>query len=388
MKRQHFPQPPAATPVNSPQPWSAIVSPPPPRSSGVPHWLVKYGVGAWSLIGLTIVIATIVYLLGMIYQVFLGVFLACVLTAVLSPIVNMLNKVMPRSLATGFAVISGFTVFGGLITYIIYSILDQWDDLIRQFSHGVNNIVAMLTDGSLPIKVHRSQLLHGVSNAVQEGSRYVRDHAGFIAQTVLSNASQLAVIVTIIALAVFITVFFLSSGTSMWKWFLELLPERKRDRFDKGAKAGWSAFSGYAAGMVIIAIANGMLSFIYLWFLEVPLAAPLGVLVMLCTFIPLIGAPTAMLVAMFVGLATGGLSMFIFVGIGIAAISQIEGNLLYPLIVGKKVSVHPVGVALGVAAGGFAGGLIGAAIAIPMIAIVWSVYKTLRVPELEHAMSE
>lgn len=103
---------------------------------------------------------------------------------------------------------------------------------------------------------------------------------------------------------------------------------------------------------------------------------------MLGTFVPLVGAPIAMFVAMFVGLATDGLSMFIIIGLGIAGIGQIEGHLLQPLIMGKKVSVHPVAVAVGVSAGGFAGGLMGAVIAIPLIAVIWSVFRTLHSPEI------
>ncbi|QRV01603.1 AI-2E family transporter [Arcanobacterium phocisimile] len=367
--------------------WDSIVAQPGARNSGIPHSLVKYGIGAWSLIGVGIVIATVVYLLSSIYQVFLGIFLACVLTAVLLPIVDWLSLVMHRALATALAIIGGFAVFGGLITYVVSSVVNEWNGLASQFSNGVNNIIEMLTDGSLPFKVHRSEVLDVVTNALRQGSQYAQDHVGDIAQTVLSNASQVAVIFTVVALAIFVTIFLLASGNSMWQWFLDLLPKCKQERIDKGARAGWEAFSGYAAGTVIIAVTNGGLSFIFLWFLDLPLAAPLAVLVMLGTFIPLVGAPTAMLVAMFVGLASDGLTMFIIVGIGIAAIGQIEGHLLQPLIMGKKVSVHPVVVAVGVAAGGFSAGLIGAVIAIPLIAIVWSVYKTLRIPELESATS-
>ncbi|USR78877.1 AI-2E family transporter [Arcanobacterium pinnipediorum] len=365
--------------------WESIVAQPGSRNSGIPHSLVKYGIGAWSLIGVGIVIATVVYLLSSIYQVFLGIFLAFVLTAVLLPIVNWLDRFMPRALATALAIIGGFGVFGGLITYVVSSVVNEWNGLARQFSNGVNNIMQMLTDGSLPFKVHRSEVLDVVTNALRQGSRYAQDHVGDIAQTVLSNASQVAVIFTVIALAIFVTIFLLAQGSAMWQWFLDLVPETKQDRIDKGAQAGWLAFSGYAAGTVIIAVTNGGLSFIFLWFLDLPLAAPLAVLVMLGTFIPLVGAPTAMLVAMFVGLASDGLTMFIIVGLGIAGIGQIEGHLLQPLIMGKKVSVHPVVVAIGVAAGGFSAGLIGAVIAIPLVAIFWSVFKTLRVPELESA---
>ncbi|WP_455952363.1 AI-2E family transporter [Arcanobacterium haemolyticum] len=366
------------------RPWAPIIAAPPAHHSsvGVPYWLVKFGIGSWSLIGIGIVISAIVLILGSVYQVFLGVFLAFVLTAVLLPAVNWLSHFMPRALATAVAVISGFALFGGLITYVVSSILHEWNDLARQFSHGVDNIMRLLTDGSLPFTLERSQVFDVLSKALQQGTQYAQNHAGEIAQTVASNAGQVAVILTILALAVFITVFLLASGASMWAWFIALLPSRKQERVNAAAEAGWTAFSGYAAGTVIIAVTNGGLSFIFLWLLDLPLAAPLAVLVMLGTFVPLVGAPIAMFVAMFVGLATDGLSMFIIIGLGIAGIGQIEGHLLQPLIMGKKVSVHPVAVAVGVSAGGFAGGLMGAVIAIPLIAVIWSVFRTLHNPEI------
>ena len=366
------------------RPWAPIIAAPPAHHSsvGVPYWLVKFGIGSWSLIGIGIVISAIVLILGSVYQVFLGVFLAFVLTAVLLPAVNWLSHFMPRALATAVAVISGFALFGGLIAYVVSSILHEWNDLARQFSHGVDNIMRLLTDGSLPFTLERSQVFDVLSKALQQGTQYAQNHAGEIAQTVASNASQVAIILTILALAVFITVFLLASGASMWAWFIALLPSRKQERVNAAAEAGWTAFSGYAAGTVIIAVTNGGLSFIFLWLLDLPLAAPLAVLVMLGTFVPLVGAPIAVFVAMFVGLATDGLSMFIIIGLGIAGIGQIEGHLLQPLIMGKKVSVHPVAVAVGVSAGGFAGGLMGAVIVIPLIAVIWSVFRTLHNPEI------
>ena len=64
-----------------------------------------------------------------------------------------------------------------------------------------------------------------------------------------------------------------------------------------------------------------------------------------------------------------------------ALIGQIEGHILEPLVMGKQVSLHPVVVALGVTAGTFLGGLLGAIIAIPLLAVIWAVFSTLRTPD-------
>lgn len=88
-----------------------------------------------------------------------------------------------------------------------------------------------------------------------------------------------------------------------------------------------------------------------------------------------------MIVAAVVALAAGGIVDALIVTVGVALIGQIEGHVLEPLVMGRQVSLHPVVVALGVTAGTFLGGLFGAILAIPLLAVVWAVYGTLRHPD-------
>lgn len=363
--------------------WGGMVAPPGDRihALGIPHWLAKYGLGAWMLAGIALIIIGITAALGTVSEVFLGVFLAFVLTSVLHPMVEWLDKYMPRFLATALALIFGFLVFGGMLTYVIFSVANEWEDLAAQFEEGVDDILGFFTDGPLPIDITREEITEAIGNAVSSGTEWIQANAGTVASTVATNAGQVAMILTILALALFVTATLLAQGPQMWLWALNLLPDRNRERVNLGAYAGWIAFSGYARGTVIISLINGVLAFIFLSIVGVPLAAPLAVLVLIGTFIPLVGAPAAMIIAMIVALASGGIVDFVVVGLGIALIGQLEGNLWQPLIMGQQVSIHPALVAVGVAAGGFAGGLVGAVIAIPIMAIVWSVYRTLNQPE-------
>ncbi|MDP9806159.1 putative PurR-regulated permease PerM [Trueperella bonasi] len=363
--------------------WGGMVAPPnsPVYALGIPHWLAKYGLGAWMLVGIALVVIGITTALSTVSEVFLGVFLAFVLTSVLHPMVDWLDRYMSRYLATAIAMIVGFLVFGGLVTYVIYSVANEWHGLAKQFEEGVEEILTFITDGPLPVDITREEISNAIDNAVSAGTEWVQSNAGTVASTVASNAGQFAMIMTILALALFVTATLLAQGPSMWLWVINLLPGRNRERVNLGAYAGWTAFSGYARGTVIISMINGVSAFIFLTIVGVPLAAPLAVLVLIGTFIPLIGAPAAMIVAMIVALASGGVLDFVIVGLGIALIGQLEGNLWQPLIMGQQVSLHPAVVAVGVAAGGFAGGLIGAVITIPIMAIVWSIYRTLNEPE-------
>jgi len=57
---------------------------------------------------------------------------------------------------------------------------------------------------------------------------------------------------------------------------------------------------------------------------------------------------------------------------------QLEGNLLNPLIMGKAVNIHPLGILMAVTAGTILGGIFGAFIAVPLAAIVNNVANDIR----------
>ena len=206
----------------------------------------------------------------------------------------------------------------------------------------------------------------------------MQEHAGDLAGQAAAGAGSVVEVFTALALAIFCTVFFLARGREMWTWFLNQLPSRVRDSWKTAGGAGWYTFSGYTRGTVIIAVTDGMLAFILLSVLRVPLSAPLAVLVFIGAFIPLIGAPLAMVIAMIVALAANGLLSAAIVGIGIALIGQFEGHILQPIVMGKQVSIHPVVIALAVTAGTLTAGILGAVISVPLVAVCWAVFSRLR----------
>ncbi|ROS30430.1 AI-2E family transporter [Cellulomonas sp. PhB150] len=339
-----------------------------------PRWLRSLAGVSWRLILVVLAICIVFYAVWHVLLLFVALFLACVFTAVLRPLVDWLSKAMPRGLATGLGLMSGIVFFLGLLTYVGYSIVDQWDDLSKQFSTGITQITDFLESGKLPFTITNDQIVKWIDS----GQQWLQDHAGELATQAASRAGSVVEIFTALALAIFCTVFFLARGKEMWTWFLNQLPARHRETWQIAGGAGWYTFSGYTRGTVLIALTDGALAFILLLILGVPLAAPLAVLVFIGAFVPLVGAPTAMVVAMIVALAANGLWSAVFVGIGIALIGQFEGHILQPFIMGKQVSIHPVVIALVVTAGTLTGGLLGAVIAVPLVAVFWAIFSRLR----------
>src|SRR5699024_12150566 len=95
------------------------------------------------------------------------------------------------------------------------------------------------------------------------------------------------------------------------------------------------------------------------WLLGVPLAMPLGVLVFLGSFIPIVGAVLTGAVAVLLALvANDWVNALLMLAVVLGG-QQLESNVLQPLVMGKAFDLHPLAVLLAVAAGTATMGLIG-----------------------------
>lgn len=345
----------------------------------LPSWLVRGGLGSWLLLGIGIIISLVFFLTSKVVPVFIGMFLALIITSILQPLVSLFARVMPRFPATFLALLTALGVVAGLVTYVVTSVTNQWSTLAVRFTDGIHTIMDFLEHGPLPVHITQAEIMREIDDLMTKGQDYVTQNAPTLAGEVLSNAGTLVEVFTVLALALFVTIFFLASGGKMWRWFLNELPARYRQRVHRAAGAGWYTFAGYARGTVIVALTDAVMAGIFLQVAGIPLAAPLAVLVFIGAFIPIIGAPGAMVIAMIVALASKGVVTMIVVGVGVAAIGQIEGHILQPLIMGKQVSIHPVVVIVAVALGTFSAGLLGAIVAVPLVSVLWSVYSELHV---------
>ncbi|NMR20744.1 AI-2E family transporter [Cellulomonas fimi] len=339
-----------------------------------PHWLRTMAGISWRLLVVVAAVVLVFYATSRVQLLFVAVFIGLVFTAVLRPAVELLSRFLPRGLATAVSLLGGFLVLAGLLTYVGLSVAGQWVVLSEQFGSGVEDIKGWLIDGPLPFVITDAQ----IDEWITEGQTWLQQNSDELAGQAAQGAGSVVEVFAALALATFCSVFFLARGSQMWTWFLNQLPARVRETWQTAGGAGWYTFSGYTRGTVIIAVADGVLAFLLLGIVGVPLAAPLAVLVLIGAFIPLIGAPAAMVVAMIVALAANGPVQAVIVGVGIALIGQFEGHILQPLVMGKQVHLHPVAVALAVTGGTLTAGILGAVISVPLIAVAWAIFSRLR----------
>jgi len=195
-----------------------------------------------------------------------------------------------------------------------------------------------------------------------------------------STAAELA---TGVLITLFTLVFFLMEGERIWLFIVKLFPKQSRDAVNGAGRAGWKSLGAYVRVQILVAAIDAVGIGVGAAILGVPLAIPLGVLVFLGSFIPVIGALISGAVAVLLALvALGPIQALIMIGI-VLLVQQLESHILQPLIMGKAVSLHPLAVIFAVAGGSMIFGAAGALFAVPVLAVVNSVVRYLAARQWE-----
>lgn len=350
----------------------------PEPDAQVPYTLRVLAGYAWRFVAVMAALYVLAQIAGALTFVLMALFIAAVVSALVLPLVDLLDRVIARGPAVALSLLIAVAVVITVVGFIIVAFLNNLPQLSAQVSDGVNSVQDWLRNG--PWKIDSAQ----INNAFDTAQQWLKDNAGNLATTALGGLGTIGELITGLALALFAAIFFMYDGKGMWSWVVGTTPVRARVRVRTSGEVAWRTFSAYARGTVIVALSDAILVGIGLTILRVPLSIPLALLVFFGAFIPYIGAPVAMLIAALIALAANGPWSFVAVIVMITIIGQIEGNVLQPLIMSKQVSLHPLVVILSVTMGGVAAGIIGAIVAVPVVAVVWVIIRYLTGRDPDH----
>lgn len=328
---------------------------------------------ALNLIVLLAAVVAALWVLGQLRIVVVPVLSALLLATFLVPPVELLRRQgWPSALATLFVMALSTAALAAVIVLIAPAFVDQFGELEDSVDEAVAEVVRWLVQG--PFDLARADIDRGVDDALSS----LRENAGGIGRGILSGAGLLAEVIAGVLLLVVLVFFFVHDGRRMWDWIVSMAPERNRELVDGAGHEVWGTIAGYMRGVAFIAVVDAVLIGIALAIIGVPLVVPLMVVVFLGAFIPLVGAVIAGAIAALVALISEGpIAALIVVG-AIVAIQQIEGDLLYPNVVGRTIKLHPVAILLILTAGTVVAGILGALLAIPVAAGAWTAFDYVR----------
>jgi putative heme transporter len=332
----------------------------------------KTAAWSWRLLVITTAIAVLLLIVRRLEVILVPVALATMLAALLLPAVDWLDRRgAPRGGAVALVLLSGFGVFGGILTFVVSQFVSGLPGLVEQVTHSIDNLRRWLIEG--PAHLSREQ----IDNAGNTAIKALRDNQEQLTTGALSTAATLTEIVTGALLVFFTLIFLLHGGRNIYSFVTKIVPSETRDRVRDAGRAGFGSLIGYVRATFLVALVDAVGIGTGLAIMGIPLALPLASLVFLGAFIPLVGAVITGFLAVVVALLAKGV-VYALITLGlIIAVQQLEAHILQPLVMGRAVSIHPLAIVLAISTGAVLAGIVGALLAVPLVAFLNSAIRVL-----------
>lgn len=328
----------------------------------VPRFLDLGARWAWRFIVVCAAIGILVWATTRLTVVVIPIFVAFIVAALLTPVVDLVAKAMPRLLATWLVLLGVVAALGGGAALLARPISSATSELGAEFSAAFDDVEEWLRTGPLELEQERIDSLSDSLGAA--GDRLL---SGLMDEPA-STARVAAEFIGGFFLAVVLTFFFLKDGRALWNWVLGLLRPLKREKLDGAGRAAFSSLQGWIRGVAITGLVDGLLIGIALVVLGVPAAIPLAVITMFAAFLPVVGATVAGALAALVALASNGLTTALIVAAVVLVVQQVEGDVLLPLVMRTQVALHPIVILVALGIGAALAGIIGALVSLPIAA--------------------
>ena len=166
------------------------------------------------------------------------------------------------------------------------------------------------------------------------------------------------------------------------KVFFAFIPRRKAEAALEVCSLTYKIFSSFLTGQCLEAVILGSMFVVTMSILRMPYALLIGIIIAFTALIPIFGA--------FIGCALGTFMIFmvnpkqavVFI-ILFLVLQQVEGNLIYPHVVGNSVGLPSIWVLAAVSVGGNLMGVVGMLIFIPIVSVIYTLFREIVYLELK-----
>lgn len=302
---------------------------------------------------------------------FTPILIAGILYFIFNPIVRFLEKKLPRTLS----ILLIYLAFVALIVFVLSSVGPVFT---KQVTDLFNSIPSYVKQIQIFIKqMSNSQWFTWIMNqdfvSVAKIESSIGEYLTSLPENITGSLSSVFGVVTNIALTAvtvpFILFYMLKDGHRFPNLAVKILPDKYKNEGLKIFKDLYETLAAYIQGQLIVCMFVGTACFIGFWIAGVKYALILGLIIAVTNIIPYVGpflgATPAVIIA-FLDSPTKALIALIIV----VAVQQTDGNLLSPLIIGRRLNTHPLTIILLLIGAGSFGGILGMILAVPAYALL------------------
>jgi predicted PurR-regulated permease PerM len=309
-------------------------------------------------------------------SIFIITFLGVLLGLALARAVDYLERLhIRRGLGAALVTLALVGTIGGLLAMIGPSIRDQTRELSRELPKAMKSIEAAVNRTPVKALVAPAQPQQG--GLADRVTKELRSATQFLFPIVSTFLGALGGVVIVLFIAMYVA----ASPTLYRDGILHLVPHRHRERTRELLATLRDTLRQWLLARLIAMVLIGVITGVGLALLGIQSAAALAVLAGLLEFVPFFGPIASAVPAIGVALVDSpekALSVVVLY----LVIQQLEGNVITPLLLKKRLDVPPVMTLVAVAALGMVFGVLGMLIAEPLLATILVTIKMLYVVDV------
>ena len=284
-----------------------------------------------------------------------------------------------------FSITLSFLLILGIILFVIFMVVPEFartlaalteriPEFFRQVQGKVNELLSEypeLASSVIALDLDWNNIGTKVLEFVQSGASSVLNSTVTVATSVFSAAFNLVI-------GFVFAIYFLYDKETLIRQLKQILyayfSEKRGDYLIYVGKVSNKVFSNFITGQCTDAVILGVLCYIGMLIFQFPYALMISVLVGFTALIPVFGAFIGAFIGAFLILVTDPILAVWFI-IYLVVLQQIEGNLIYPRVVGTSVGLPALWVLFAVTVGGSAMGVLGMLIGVPLCSLAYTLFR-------------
>lgn len=309
--------------------------------------------------------------------IMLPLVISALLYYLIKPLVDFLER---RGLGRVSAIFVVFTVIVILLIWAIASIIPMIREQILSFVSNLPGYVRSVNYEATKVlqnpwlNNYKSELQDMLSNITAKAVTYAESFSKNALDWASSFAGIIARVTIAIIISPFVLFYFLRDSGKMKDGLVQVLPPKFRQPTARVLGDINQQLSGYVQGQVTVAIVVGFMFSIMFSLVGLRYALTFGIMAGILNMVPYLGSFLAMIPVVIMGAVQGPL-MLVKVLIIFMIEQTIEGRFVSPLVLGSKLSIHPVTIMFILLTAGSMFGVWGVFLAIPIYASVKVVVK-------------
>jgi len=338
---------------------------------------------------LNVVIGAVVFIWGILFPFVLGSTIAFILNVPMSALEKRIfskkESKIQQKLARPASLILAIVLVVAIIAVVIFVVVPELTETIAMLGKTIEVFIPKAEQWIIELFRNNPQVVEFLNNLELNWSKIGETILGFFgngAGNVLSSTVNAAKEI-ISGFATFFIAFVFACyillqkeklGMQMIKFLQAVFSEKQVKQILYVSSLSHCTFSSFITGQCLEAVILGLMFFIVMSLFGFPYALMISVLIAFTALIPLVGAFIGCAVGVFLILMVNPMQALVFV-IVFLVLQQIEGNFIYPYVVGNSIGLPSIWVLAAVSIGASLMGVMGMLVFIPLVSVLYTLLR-------------